>query len=86
MGKLSGGKGNIKTKPENVLPAKKNSGGVVGGKTIVVEDCAPMTRPSRVTKLTTAVPKGSYCRVHVNPRRYREAVLGVDWNERFVQQ
>ena len=36
----------------------------------------------RVLIADTAVPAGSYCRVHVNPRRCVEAISGVDWMER----
>lgn len=41
-----------------------------------------MTRVSRVMKADTSVPAGSYCRVHVNPRRCREAVNGIIWKDR----
>lgn len=42
-----------------------------------------MTRVSRIIESATFVPSGSYCRVHVNPQRYREAVFGLIWRDRF---
>jgi hypothetical protein len=42
-----------------------------------------MTRVSRITESVTFVPSGSYCRVHVNPQRYREAVSGLIWRDRL---
>lgn len=42
-----------------------------------------MTRVGRVIESATFVPSGSYCRVHVNPQRYREAVFGLTWRDRF---
>jgi hypothetical protein len=42
-----------------------------------------MTRVSRITESGTFVPSGSYCRVHVNPQRYREAVSGLIWRDRL---
>ena len=36
----------------------------------------------RVLIADIAVPAGSYCRVHVNPRRCFEAISGIDWKER----
>ena len=41
-----------------------------------------MTRVSRVLKVDTPIPKGSYGRVHVNPRRCRDAAQGIDWRRR----
>lgn len=43
-----------------------------------------MTRASRVMKESTSVPFGSYCRVHVNPRRHRAAIDGVNWKQRLA--
>lgn len=43
-----------------------------------------MTRASRVMKENASVPLGSYCRVHVNPRRHRAAIDGVDWKQRLA--
>lgn len=42
-----------------------------------------MTRVGRVIESATFVPSGSYCRVHVNPQRYREAVSGLNWRDRL---
>jgi hypothetical protein len=42
-----------------------------------------MTRVSRITESVTFVPSGSYCRVHVNPQRYREAASGLIWRDRL---
>lgn len=41
-----------------------------------------MSKTARVLSTDTAVPKGSYCRVHVNPRRYPLA-HSVDWSKRI---
>lgn len=43
-----------------------------------------MTRASRVLNEDIAVPFGSYCRVHVNPRRHRSAIDGVNWKQRLA--
>ena len=48
----------------------------------LVSPTSTMTRVSRVLKVDTPVPKGSYCRVHVNPRRCREATVNMDWKKR----
>lgn len=47
-----------------------------------ISPTSPMTRVSRVLEIDTPVPKGSYCRVHVNPRRCREAAADVNWHQR----
>jgi 23S rRNA-/tRNA-specific pseudouridylate synthase len=41
-----------------------------------------MSKVARVLCTKTTVPKGSYCRVHVNPRRY-ELAHSVDWSKRI---
>ena len=58
------------------LRGEKSYGDISIGPTI------PMTRVSRVLEVDTPVPKGSYCRVHVNPRRCREAAANVNWYQR----
>lgn len=61
---------------------KMNKNGISGKNTDDDRDVNLMTRVSRVSE-DNAVIQGSYCRVHVNPRRCREASQ-VNWKERVI--
>jgi hypothetical protein len=61
---------------------KMNKNGISGKNNDDDRDVNLMTRVSRISE-DDPVIQGSYCRVHVNPRRCKEAAQ-VDWKERVI--